>query len=147
MQATHVGLGWGFHSRKRAAHASTSSSLNRCSSYFPDCTRSPYPPSFQSDSARPSSARKLAASVTPRAGTLANLGQLNVPVSCGDVVIRSGDMIAGDEDGVVAIPARELKKTLALAREIENKEFFIKAAIARGLSLQEASEEYKSSRK
>ena len=89
----------------------------------------------------------FAASVTPRAGTLANLGQLNVPVSCGDVVIRSGDMIAGDEDGVVAIPARELKKTLALAREIENKEFFIKAAIARGLSLQEASEEYKSSRK
>lgn len=89
----------------------------------------------------------FAVGLTPRAGTIAKLGQLNVPISCGNVVIRSGDMIAGDEDGIVAIPALEIKKTLALAREIENKEAFIKAAIERGLSLQEASGEYKSSRK
>jgi RraA family protein len=89
----------------------------------------------------------FAVGLTPRAGTIAKLGQLNVPISCGDVVIRSGDMIAGDEDGIVAIPALEVEKTLALAREIENKEAFIKEAIERGLSLQEAGGEYKSRRK
>ena len=89
----------------------------------------------------------FAVGLTPRAGTIAKLGQLNVPVSCGDVVIRSGDMIAGDEDGIVAIPALEVERTLALAREIENKEAFIKGAIERGLSLQQAGGEYQSRRK
>lgn len=88
----------------------------------------------------------FAVSLTPRAGTIAKLGQLNVPISCGDVVIRPSDMIVGDEDGVVAIPACELEKTLKLAWEIENKEAFIKAAIERGLSLDEANGEYKSRR-
>lgn len=31
-------------------------------------------------------------------------GEINVPVSCGGVAIHPGDIIAGDEDGVVCIP-------------------------------------------
>lgn len=85
----------------------------------------------------------FAAAITPRSGTFAQLGQLQVSVSCGDVVIHPGDMIAGDDDGVVAIPALVLDEALQLAWDIEQKETYIAAALARGLSLSEAVREYK----
>jgi regulator of RNase E activity RraA len=84
----------------------------------------------------------FASGITPRAGTFAKLGQLKVPVCCGNVVIQPGDMVAGDEDGIVAIPARALGKALTLACEIEKRESFITEAIERGLSIPEAAKEY-----
>ncbi|PSL03636.1 regulator of RNase E activity RraA [Haloactinopolyspora alba] len=46
----------------------------------------------------------------------------NVPVTCGGVRITPGDLIVGDSDGVVAVPAAHVDETLATAREIEEKE-------------------------
>ena len=34
------------------------------------------------------------------------LGEINVPVSCGDVVVCPGDLIVGDSDGTVVVPRR-----------------------------------------
>ena len=53
-------------------------------------------------------------------------------------------MIAGDADGVVAIPFAILDKTLEAAWEIERKEAFVAAAIENGLSLSQAVQEYTS---
>jgi RraA family protein len=54
-------------------------------------------------------------------------GEINVPVSCAGLVVQPGDLIVGDADGVIAVPAAEaaevLKKTQAhLGREEKIRE-------------------------
>ena len=44
-------------------------------------------------------------------------GDVNVPISCGDAVIMPGDIIVGDEDGVVCVPQAEAEAILAKAKE------------------------------
>ncbi|TDD96118.1 RraA family protein [Jiangella asiatica] len=46
----------------------------------------------------------------------------NEPVTCGGVVVTPGDLIVGDSDGVVAVPAALVEQTLAAATEIEERE-------------------------
>ena len=84
----------------------------------------------------------FAAGITPASGTFAKLGEQQSTVSCGNVVVNSGDMIVGDEDGVVVIPAHLLDETLLLAWGIEEKEAYITRAVESGLSLPEAAQEY-----
>lgn len=43
------------------------------------------------------------------------VGEINVPVACGGVVVNPGDIIVGDEDGIVVIPQRE---AIAVLREV-----------------------------
>ena len=40
---------------------------------------------------------------TPRASGKAGLGEVDVPVTFGDVTFRPGDMLFSDEDGVVTL--------------------------------------------
>jgi 4-hydroxy-4-methyl-2-oxoglutarate aldolase len=42
-------------------------------------------------------------------------GQFDVPVRIGGVVVRPGDLLVGDADGVIAIPAQDLEQTLERA--------------------------------
>lgn len=57
----------------------------------------------------------FARATTPRVGTNRRLGQTQVPVSCGGVVVRPGDLVMGDDNGVVVIPKdREESLTAAL---------------------------------
>jgi 4-hydroxy-4-methyl-2-oxoglutarate aldolase len=46
----------------------------------------------------------------------------NIPTLCGGVVVSPGDLIVGDYDGVVVIPAPLIDKTLELAREKISRE-------------------------
>jgi len=49
-------------------------------------------------------------------------GEINVPISCGGVVINPGDLIVGDQDGIVVIP-KEMAKTVYIdARKTTEKE-------------------------
>lgn len=89
----------------------------------------------------------FATGTTPRCGTTSKLGQRQVPISCADITIHPGDIIAGDEDGVVVIPFDVLDEALELAWEIEEKEAFITKALHNGLSLPEAVGEYQSNSK
>jgi RraA family protein len=59
-------------------------------------------------------------------------GEINVPISIGGAVVQPGDLIVGDEDGLVAIPADHAEQVLVLARRQYEKEEAIKAAIANG---------------
>lgn len=49
-------------------------------------------------------------------------GRLNVPVTIGDVQIHPGDLIVGDQDGLVVVARGELEPVLALSRAREAKE-------------------------
>jgi RraA family protein len=59
-------------------------------------------------------------------------GEINVPVSIGGMVVRPGDIIVGDADGVVAVPQADAQAVLAAAREQKKKEEASLAAIAAG---------------
>jgi RraA family protein len=56
-------------------------------------------------------------------------GEINVPVSCGGVVVNPGDIIVGDEDGVVVITPKDAPEVLEKARATFAKEASIFEAI------------------
>ncbi len=47
-----------------------------------------------------------------RTGTSERPGWLNVPVICGGVIVNPGDLIVGDEDGVVVIPRERIAEVV-----------------------------------
>ncbi|MGY2236843.1 RraA family protein [Pseudomonas gingeri] len=57
-------------------------------------------------------------------------GEINVPVSIGGMVINPGDIVVGDEDGLVAFSRDAAEEVLAKAREHEAHEERVKAEIA-----------------
>jgi regulator of RNase E activity RraA len=51
----------------------------------------------------------MARAVQARSGTTgAGWGEVNVPVACGGVVVHPGDLVIGDEEGIVVVPRRWL---------------------------------------
>jgi regulator of RNase E activity RraA len=76
------------------------------------------------------------------AGRMLTLG-LDTPVVCGGVWIRPGDVVVGDEDGVVVVPRGRASEVAALAEELEKKERLSKAFLADGHTLVEAIQTYK----
>jgi RraA family protein len=59
-------------------------------------------------------------------------GGLNVPVTVGGQVVNPGDIVVGDEDGVVTFPASDAGRLLQAARQTAANEEAIKAEIATG---------------
>jgi RraA family protein len=49
-------------------------------------------------------------------------GEINVPVSIGGMVVHPGDIIVGDEDGLVAVPLADAQGLLAAAAKHRAKE-------------------------
>jgi regulator of RNase E activity RraA len=49
-------------------------------------------------------------------------GEINGPISCGGVSVQPGDVIAGDEDGVVVVPARDLQLVAERLKAVIQKE-------------------------
>lgn len=64
----------------------------------------------------------------------------NKPVSISGVQIRPGDIILGDDSGVIAIPADKAEEILEQAKHIEEVEQKIIAEVKAGLSLKAARE-------
>ena len=74
------------------------------------------------------------------ASPLTNLVQhhavdLNVPIGCAEVAIYPGDIMVGDEEGVVCVPAAPGQEVAEAAREQEKLERFIQDEIANGKPL------------
>ena len=59
-------------------------------------------------------------------------GEINVPVSIGGLVIEPGDIVVGDEDGIVAFPQSIAPALLEAARAQEAKEAEIMKTISEG---------------
>jgi RraA family protein len=53
---------------------------------------------------------------TPRKPTMTGPGEVNVPISCGGVCVIPGDIVVGDEEGVIVIPLRHLDLILERVR-------------------------------
>lgn len=44
-------------------------------------------------------------------------GEINVPIACGGIMVNPGDIIVGDPDGVIVIPARDAQAVLEAAQK------------------------------
>jgi regulator of RNase E activity RraA len=67
---------------------------------------------------------------------------INVPIQCGDVGVKPGDMIIADENGVTVIPNEDLKSVLNVAREQAEREEATRKAIAGGKTVDKLLEEF-----
>jgi regulator of RNase E activity RraA len=68
--------------------------------------------------------------------------QVSVPVTCGGIVVRPGDVIVGDEIGVTVVPAADLEKVLAAAREQAEREEATRQRIRQGKTFEELLAEF-----
>jgi regulator of RNase E activity RraA len=68
----------------------------------------------------------------PRSGGTVSRAPLNQPVSVGGVDVRAGDIVFGDDDGVVIAPAGRIEAALATGEAIGRAERAMLAAIGRG---------------
>jgi regulator of RNase E activity RraA len=59
--------------------------------------------------------------------------EVNVPVGCGGVAVYPGDLLVGDDDGVVVIPAHLVEAIATDSAEMERFETFVLEEIARGV--------------
>ncbi len=66
----------------------------------------------------------------------------NVPVNIGDALVRPGDLLRGDADGIVAIPRAHENEVLQIAEEIDAVEDRIRRAVKEGKSLAEARKQH-----
>lgn len=78
-----------------------------------------------------------ARSSTPYAGTTTNLGETQVPVTCGGVTVHPGDVVLGDDDGLVFATVEELAAAVPIAEEIQRTEEIMQGRMAEGTSLLE----------
>jgi regulator of RNase E activity RraA len=49
-------------------------------------------------------------------------GEINVPISCGGVVVSPGDIVVGDTDGVAVVPRGEAVEVLRLVDDLMSRE-------------------------
>jgi regulator of RNase E activity RraA len=60
---------------------------------------------------------------------------MNVPIGCGGVLVRPGDVVVGDADGVVIIPPAVVDDVARDAYEQERYEAFVLREVERGASI------------
>lgn len=60
-------------------------------------------------------------------------GEINVPISCGGVVVSPGDIVVGDRDGVVVVPRADAAQVLSLVQVLVAREMKRVAEIKSGV--------------
>jgi regulator of RNase E activity RraA len=88
----------------------------------PEIARLPFPAYHQ----RPSAPTNL---------TLHQALDINVPIGCGDVAVWPGDVVVGDAEGVVVIPANLADEVAAEAHEMTAFEDFVTERVQAGQSI------------
>ncbi len=64
--------------------------------------------------------------------------EINVPVSVSGIKVRPGDILLGDDSGVIVIPVEYAEQACEIAEKIERTEQAIIAEVKNGLTLKEA---------
>ncbi|HXC79829.1 MAG TPA: hypothetical protein VNU19_22565 [Candidatus Acidoferrum sp.] len=54
---------------------------------------------------------------SPVSRAKSQLGEINVPISCGGVVVNAGDIIVADAEGIVVVPRKEATRVLDSVRQ------------------------------
>jgi regulator of RNase E activity RraA len=83
-----------------------------------------------------------ATGLTPVGPTKEGVGQINTPISCGGAIVYPGDIIVGDEDGVVVVRRDEAEAVLERVHTRMKLEEQWLASIARGEVILEDPDEY-----
>lgn len=78
---------------------------------------------------------------TPFSGRMEPL-EINVPIQCAGVLVRPGDLVLGDEIGVVVIPVEEAAEVLRKAQEQADKEEQTRAKIREGKTMEQLLAEF-----
>jgi RraA family protein len=73
--------------------------------------------------------------VYPNAGTTKKVFQTQVPITCGGVEVKPGDIVFGDHDGVVVASIDELSALIPVAEEIQIREKQVSEEMNKGKSL------------
>jgi 4-hydroxy-4-methyl-2-oxoglutarate aldolase len=68
---------------------------------------------------------------------------MNAIVSIGKVQVKPGDILVGDDSGVVVIPGEKASEVLTVALEIEEAENLIEEAVRKGMTIKEAREKHR----
>ena len=76
-----------------------------------------------------------ARSVNCVAGTASRLFETQIPITCGGVSVQPGEIIFGDDDGVVVASVAEMTKLIPAAEQIQQKESRLLAEMNQGRSL------------
>jgi len=71
-----------------------------------------------------------------------DVASVGVPIECGGVRIEPGDLVLGDYDGVVAVPAALAEEAIALAEQKVSDENLVRAKLAEGMPVAEAFRRY-----
>jgi regulator of RNase E activity RraA len=61
-------------------------------------------------------------SVSPGSCDKDGPGEINVPISCGGTVVCPGDIVVGDQDGVVVVPRADAHEVLDLTMALMDRE-------------------------
>ncbi len=75
--------------------------------------------------------------VTPRGPSSAERGAINIPVVVGGVLIRPGDLIIGDDDGLVSLSSEAVRARIADAEATLERETRWEASLGQGRSMAE----------
>ena len=63
-----------------------------------------------------------ARSVTPQAGTTTRIFETQIPIQCGGVTVSPGDVVFGDDDGLVVATDEEFGEMVPIAEKILRQE-------------------------
>jgi 4-hydroxy-4-methyl-2-oxoglutarate aldolase len=72
------------------------------------------------------------AAVSPQGTVKATGGSVNVPVAIGGQIVRPGDVILADDDGVVCVPREGAGRVAEASKAREQKEALARAAFIEG---------------
>ena len=67
---------------------------------------------------------------------------INVPISCGGVMVQPGDLIVADEIGVTVVPLAHAREVLRLAREQVQREQRTREWVAQGKTIEDLLREF-----
>ncbi|HEY9786270.1 MAG TPA: RraA family protein [Candidatus Obscuribacterales bacterium] len=76
-----------------------------------------------------------ARAILPAAGTAIQICEQQIAITCGGVTVEPGDIVFGDDDGLIVTTMKELEETLPIAEEIQRKETVVLERLNEGESL------------
>lgn len=78
---------------------------------------------------------------TPYSGRMEPI-EVNVPIQCAGVIVNPGDLVLGDEVGVVVIPKEDAPEILEKAQQLANQEEAAREKIRSGKTVKELLAEF-----
>ncbi len=76
----------------------------------------------------------FARGISPNSPTGGGLGSVGLPIVIGDVSIESGDLVIGDEDGIVVVPQADIPNVRAALKEVKTLETDLEAKVKNGFA-------------